>query len=190
MINFSQELNAEQLAVVEKGEGPCLVLAGAGSGKTRTITYRVAYLLEKGVKPENILLVTFTNRAATEMKNRVAKLTGSAGSLPWSGTFHHIGYRILRIYAPLLGFKNNFTVLDTDDSESLLKLCIKEIKTDSGSKRFPSASAVRNVISYARNAEASLDSVLEERFYQWIQFADEIKHVAGEYEKKIGCKNE
>ncbi len=184
MINFTQELNSEQLNVVLHGDGPCLVLAGAGSGKTRTITYRVAYLLEQGVKPENILLVTFTNKAAAEMKRRVGELTALASALPWSGTFHHIGYRILRVYAPLLGYRNNFTVLDQDDSQSLLKLCIKEVRPETGGKRFPSAAVIQNIISYTRNAETPLRQVLEERSYQWIQFASEIERIAVEYEKR------
>jgi len=183
MINFASELNPEQLAVVENGDGPCLVLAGAGSGKTRTITYRVAHLLEKGVQPENILLVTFTNKAAAEMKVRVQKLTGMTSQLPWSGTFHHIGYRILRQYAPLLGYRSNFTVLDSDDSESILKLCIKEAKSGDG-KKFPSASAVASVISYARNAEWSIDQVIEKRFLQWEQFTQEIRAIASDYAKR------
>src|SRR3989338_8719228 len=120
MVDFAKELNAEQLNVVEHGDGPCLVLAGAGSGKTRTITYRVAYLLEQGIPAENILLVTFTNKAAGEMKERVEKLTNSGKPLPWSGTFHHIAYRILRVYAPLLGYGNppagGFSDLDSDDT--------------------------------------------------------------------------
>jgi DNA helicase-2/ATP-dependent DNA helicase PcrA len=149
MIDFANELNQEQLEVVQKGDGPCLVLAGAGSGKTRVITYRVAYLLEQGVNPQNILLVTFTNKAAEEMKKRVQNLAnidvgasgrlpaGRQGSpLPWAGTFHHIAYRILILYAPLLGYKPKFSILDSDDSESLLKLCIKEVKS-SDDKKFP-----------------------------------------------------
>lgn len=182
MIDFVKELNEEQLAAVKNGDGPCLVLAGAGSGKTRTITYRVAYLLEQGIKPENILLVTFTNKAAAEMRSRVQQLTGMQSSLPWSGTFHHIAYRMLRIYATLLGYGNNFTVLDSDDSESLIKLCIKDVKPDAkGAKRFPSASAVANVISYARNAQVPIDSVLETKFFQWFPFADDIKQIAAGY---------
>lgn len=183
MINFSSELNSEQLAVVEQGAGPCLVLAGAGSGKTRTITYRVAYLLEQGVAPENILLVTFTNKAAAEMKQRVQKITGLVSQLPWSGTFHHIGYRILRQNASLLGYRGNFTVLDSDDSESIIKLCIKEVRPGDG-KKFPSASAVAAVISYARNAELTIDLVIEKRFLQWEQFTDEIKTIASDYAKR------
>lgn len=185
MIDFAKELNEEQLKVVHQGDGPCLVLAGAGSGKTRTITYRVAYLLEQGVKPEHILLVTFTNKAANEMRLRVQRLTGMVGIIPWSGTFHHIGYRILRIYASLLGYGSNFTVLDSDDSQSLIKLCIKNAKSDSTpdstAKRFPSANAIANVISYARNAELAIDDVLELRFSQWFPFVNEIKQIAIEY---------
>ncbi len=189
MINFFAELNAEQFSVVEHGDGPCLVLAGAGSGKTRTIVYRVAYLLEQGVDPQHILLVTFTNKAANEMKERVRKLTmnneqlASIAALPWSGTFHHIAYRILRIYAPLLGYQNNFSVLDSDDSESILKLCIKEAKSDDG-KRFPSASVVAAMISYARNAEQAFEKVVEDRFYQWSQVLPELEVVSGLYAKR------
>lgn len=185
MINFQTELNPEQLAVVRNGDGPCLVLAGAGSGKTRTITYRVAYLLEQGIKPENILLVTFTNKAADEMRRRVQHLTGMPSVLPWSGTFHHVAYRILRIFAPLLGYGNNFTVLDSDDSESIIKLCIKETKPESvGTKKFPSASVVANILSYARNAELPIDNVVEMRWYQWTPYIEDFKQIATSYAKR------
>lgn len=202
MINFSADLNPEQLAVVQNGDGPCLVLAGAGSGKTRTITYRVAHLLEQGIKPEEILLVTFTNKAAGEMKRRVQELysrnqenkktknqSEAANVLPWSGTFHHIGYRLLRMYAGLLGFKNNFTVLDTDDSESIIKLCIKEVKNDASTKRFPSAAAVHKVISFSRNAERPIAEVLSERFEQWADFESELLTVSRLYAEKKQAAN-
>src|SRR3990167_7564354 len=101
MIDFSKELNAEQLEVVHNGDGPCLVLAGAGSGKTRTITYRVAYLLEQNIQPENILLLTFTNKAAKEMTDRVSELTGGKIKMPWSGTFHRIAYKMFQTKASL-----------------------------------------------------------------------------------------
>lgn len=181
MIDFQKELNPEQLEVVWHGEGPCLVLAGAGSGKTRVITYRVAYLLEKGISPENILLVTFTNKAADEMIRRMQTLTGIQEKLPWAGTFHHIAYRILRQYAPLLGYKNNFSVLDSDDSEALLKLCAKPFKSDNDKRKFPSASILQNIISYSRNSESTIHDVLDLKYPQWLVVADQIKSIADEY---------
>jgi DNA helicase-2/ATP-dependent DNA helicase PcrA len=183
MINFEQELNKEQLDVVLHGEGPCLVLAGAGSGKTRVITYRVAYLLEQGIDPQNILLITFTNKAAEEMKKRVTALTNNFKSLPWSGTFHHIAYRILVLYAPLLGYKQKFSILDSDDSESLIKLCIKEVKT-SADKKFPSAGVIASLISYARNAEKSLEDVIDLKNPVWLSFTKEIETIADRYSVK------
>lgn len=182
MIDFSSELNPEQLEVVLRGDGPCLVLAGAGSGKTRAITYRVAYLLEQGVDPKNILLLTFTNKAADEMINRVQKLTRSDQRLPWSGTFHHIAYKILRLQAPLIGYRQNFSVLDSDDSVSLLKLCVKNYKTEG--TRFPSASVLQAIISYARNAETSIEDVLDLRFPQWLNYVEMIMSIASDYDKK------
>ncbi len=202
MIDFAKELNPEQLEVVLHGDGPCLVLAGAGSGKTRVITYRVAYLLEQGtrpvkspqsgvavgefnrVNPENILLVTFTNKAADEMIRRVQALTGMAEKLPWAGTFHHIAYRILRIYAPLLGYKNNFSVLDSDDSEALIKLCAKSFKSSSESNKFPSAKILGSIISFARNSEESVADVLDLKYPQWLVVADQIQSIATEYAVK------
>ncbi len=181
MIDFPKELNSEQLEVVLHGDGPCLVLAGAGSGKTRVITYRVAYLLEKGISPDNILLVTFTNKAADEMIRRMQALTGMAEKLPWAGTFHHIAYRILRQYAPLLGYKNNFSVLDSDDSEALLKLCAKPFKSDGDKRKFPSASILQNIISYSRNSETTVADVLDLKYPQWLVVADQIKSIADEY---------
>ncbi len=184
MINFPAELNTEQLEVVLHGDGPCLVLAGAGSGKTRVITYRVAYLLEQGIDPENILLVTFTNKAADEMIRRVQHLTSSPKRLPWAGTFHHIAYRILKIYASVLGYKSNFSVLDSDDSETILKLCAKPFKSDTGRTKFPSVRVLQSIISFARNSETSVEDVLDLKHPQWMIFADQIKSVAHEYEVK------
>lgn len=184
MINYSEELNPEQLEAVLHGDGPCLVLAGAGSGKTRVITYRVAYLLEQGIDPQNILLVTFTNKAADEMIRRMQQLTGSQERLPWAGTFHHIAYRILRQYAPLLGFKNNFSVLDSDDSEALVKICAKNYKTEGEGKKFPSAKVLLSIISYARNSEMSVAGVLELRNPQWQMFAGQIKSISDDYYQK------
>ncbi|MEK7083805.1 MAG: ATP-dependent helicase [Patescibacteria group bacterium] len=186
-INYHDDLNPAQLSVVTNGDGPCLVLAGAGSGKTRTITYRVAYLLEKGVQPENILLVTFTNKAAKAMIERVETLHATSLQqmrLPWAGTFHHIGFRILKRYAALLGYKNNFTILDSADSLDLLKLCLKQEGIDRKERRFPSPSVLQAIISYARNAETTIEDVLDLKHPKFLEIADTITRIAEDYRKK------
>ncbi len=183
MIDFQKELNPEQLDVVLHGDGPCLVLAGAGSGKTRTITYRVAYLLEKGVSAQNILLVTFTNKASKEMIGRVSKLA-SLDRLGWAGTFHHIAYRILILYAPLLGYKQNFTILDSEDSKDLLKLCIKQEGGEREAKRFPSPQVILSIISFARNSNTSISHIIAEQHSKWEDFTETILRIASEYEKR------
>lgn len=116
---YLESLNPEQREAVESLDGPVLVLAGAGTGKTRVLTTRVAHLLATGrAYPSQILSVTFTNRAAREMKERVAKMVGEAvEGMPWLGTFHSIGAKILRRHAELVGLKSNFTILDTDDQD-------------------------------------------------------------------------
>ena len=121
-VDYENELNPAQLSAVKEGEGPCLVLAGAGSGKTRTITYRVAYLIEHGVDPSNILLLTFTNKAAKEMLSRVESLLGSYPADLWGGTFHSVANRILRKYAKQIEYESNFTILDQEDSKDLIKV--------------------------------------------------------------------
>lgn len=183
MIDFEKELNSEQLEVVKNGDGPCLVLAGAGSGKTRAITYRVAYLLERGIKPDSILLMTFTNKAAREMVNRVQALTAGSleGGLPWSGTFHHIAYRLIKRYGALLGYENNFSILDSEDAKDLMKLCIKDEGIDRKEKRFPSPSVVSGIISYASNAERALADVLEHERPKWFEYEETLSRIAGRY---------
>lgn len=187
MIDYQKELNLEQCAVVEHGDGQCLVLAGAGSGKTRTIIYRVAYLLEHGVQPDEILLVTFTNKAAREMVHRLESLPIGAGiktRLPWSGTFHHIAFRLLKQYASLLGYQNNFTVLDTEDSKDILKLSLKVEGVDKTQKRFPSAAVIHSLISYARNAGKGLTEVLEMKYPNWVDLGDTICRIANDYSRR------
>ncbi|MBI2990338.1 MAG: ATP-dependent helicase [Candidatus Magasanikbacteria bacterium] len=184
MIHFEDELNAEQLNVVREGDGPCLVLAGAGSGKTRTITYRVAYLIEQGIDPKNILLLTFTNKAAKEMTERVKLLLGAEQGLPWAGTFHHVAYRILRVSAPLIGLDHNFSILDSEDSLDLIKLSLKQEGIDRTQRRFPSPRVVHSIISYARNAEQTIESVLSDQHPKWLDFSDQITRVTEDYAKR------
>lgn len=130
-LSYLDNLNEVQRQAVTKTEGPVMVLAGAGSGKTRVLTYRIAFLIEQGIDPFNVLALTFTNKAAREMKNRIAKIVGEslARSL-WMGTFHSIFARLLRFEADKIGYPSNFTIYDMDDSRNLLKSIIKEMKLD------------------------------------------------------------
>ena len=127
MIDYLEELNESQREAVLYNDGPSLVIAGAGSGKTRVLTYKIAYLMEQGYDPWNILALTFTNKAAREMKERIARKVGEKARYLWMGTFHSIFSRILRMEAGVLGFNSNFTIYDASDSKSLIKSIIKEI---------------------------------------------------------------
>ncbi|MDR2982524.1 MAG: ATP-dependent helicase, partial [Puniceicoccales bacterium] len=170
-IDFISALNEDQYQAVTAPRGPALVLAGAGSGKTRTLTYRVAYLLEQGIKPWEILLLTFTNKAAKEMLTRVEDLTGVTRSYFWGGTFHSIGQRILRSHAPLVGLDRNFTILDADDADSLFNETVKSL--DSAfvkNKDNPKPRVILDAISYARNTRRPMEEVFDIRF-PWL--ADE-----------------
>ena len=130
MIDYLEELNESQREAVLYNDGPSLVIAGAGSGKTRVLTYKIAYLMEQGYDPWNILALTFTNKAAREMKERIARKVGEKARYLWMGTFHSIFSRILRMEAGVLGFNSNFTIYDASDSKSLIKSIIKEMQLD------------------------------------------------------------
>ena len=204
MLNdFSRELNAEQLAVIKHGDGPCVVLAGAGSGKTRTIVYRVAALIARGVAPENILLLTFTNKAANEMMTRIHSLLSAHGTLPpsglsepndslrhpppatrhsvWGGTFHSIANRLLRAYISRLGWGANFTILDEEDSRDLMKAAMKDVGIDTAGKRFPSPAIVRHLVSYAANAMIGLEAAVDKLHPKFSDLYGEIARAAGRY---------
>lgn len=180
-VDYPAELNAEQLSVVERGDGPCLVLAGAGSGKTRTIVYRVAYLVEKGVSPSNILLVTFTNKAAKEMLFRVEELLGSFPESLWGGTFHHVANVLLRKYAKLLGYGNTFTILDEEDSKDLIGLCIKALHIDTKKTRFPSAGVINGLISLSVNTGLSMEDLIAEVKPEFLKVQIELVDIARSY---------
>jgi DNA helicase-2/ATP-dependent DNA helicase PcrA len=164
-IDFKGELNDEQYAAVTAGPGPALVLAGAGSGKTRTLTYRVAYLIHSGVQPNEILLLTFTNKAAREMLERVEDLAGISRRQLWGGTFHSIAQRILRLHGEKVGLKRHYTILDESEAETLLKNCIQSV--DSAfikGKENPKPKVLANMISYARNTCVSVYDEASEHF--------------------------
>ncbi|MBK9139880.1 MAG: ATP-dependent helicase [Verrucomicrobia bacterium] len=168
-INYAAELNPQQLAAVTAPPGPALVLAGAGAGKTRTLTYRVAWLIEQGVAPEKILLLTFTNKAAREMMHRVAELLGQELDTLWGGTFHSVGNRVLRRHADRLGWQRDFTILDRNDAEDLLSACLGEAKIDVKATRFPKPDVLMSIFSLAANTGRPIAQVLERQF----------KHFAG-----------
>ena len=131
MSDILEQLNDKQYEAVINTDGPCLVIAGAGSGKTKVLTHKIAYLMnEKNVKPWNILAITFTNKAAKEMKERVEKLVGEASNDMWIGTFHSICVRILRKYIDRIGFESSFIIFDTSDQKTVVKQCLKQLEID------------------------------------------------------------
>lgn len=183
-IDFKGNLNEEQYEVVTKAEGPSLVLAGAGSGKTRTLIYRLAYLLERKVPPQNILLMTFTNKAAREMRDRTEMILKYTPKGLWSGTFHHVGNRTLRMYAPEIGYPRDFGILDQQDSKDLIKASMKTVGTKAKEERFPKPSVVQSIISFSVNTKKTIEKVLEEKYPYFTRFADDIRAIKKMYDKK------
>lgn len=160
MTDWQKLLNPEQYQAVTAPDGPLLVLAAAGTGKTHTLTYRVAYLIENGVHPRNILLLTFTNRAAKEMLERAAALVGPAIQSMWSGTFHHVCHRILRRHADKIGYTRSFLILDRDDAAGLIQRAIKAHVSDT--KKFPKKEVIASLIGKAANTQGDLRQIVEE----------------------------
>jgi DNA helicase-2/ATP-dependent DNA helicase PcrA len=187
-IDYASYLNPEQLAAVTSADGPSLVIAGAGSGKTRVVTYRVAYLLEKGIPPSRIMLLTFTNRAAREMLHRVELLIKGEARRVWGGTFHHIGNIILRQYGNALNINSNFTILDSEDTKALIDSCITELnlRTD---KMFPKGKIVLEAISHSTGSERTIADVVENDFSYLLVFAEEIEKAAQLFIKKKRTMN-
>ncbi len=183
-VDYERELNPQQLAVVTAGEGPILVIAGAGSGKTRAITYRVAYLLECGIPPERILLVTFTNKAAREMLHRVEILIESETKRLWGGTFHHVGNLVLRRHARQVGYESNFTILDREDTKSLFKTCVAELDLKRYPRRLPSADVLESIHSFAANTMQSVREVIPFRFPQFEGESEIIEKIIEKFEER------
>src|SRR3954453_21454751 len=188
-IDYAAELNEQQLAAVTAPPGPLLVIAGAGSGKTRTLSYRVAYLLENGIDPRNVLLLTFTNKAAREMLNRVANLLPVDASGLWGGTFHSVGNRILRRHGTALGYSSGFTIMDREDQKDLINTVIAGAGIDPKEIRFPKADVLTEVFSFVVNTEQSLEELLAGRFPYFLPLLDKIKDVHARYEKKKKSTN-
>ncbi|HTY57542.1 MAG TPA: UvrD-helicase domain-containing protein, partial [Bacteroidota bacterium] len=148
-IDYRNQLNPAQYQAVTSVNGPHLIIAGAGTGKTRTITFRVAYLVELGVKPESILLLTFTRRAAQEMLRRASILLDARCEKVAGGTFHSFANLILRQYAPLLDFDSSFSILDQGDAEDVVNLLRTQLKFDTKERRFPRKQTLYTIFSRA-----------------------------------------
>src|SRR5712692_5137060 len=188
-IDYAAELNEQQLAAVTAPPGPLLVIAGAGSGKTRTLTYRVAYLLENGIDPRNILLLTFTNKAARQMLDRVANLLPVDASGIWGGTFHSIGNRMLRRHGSALGYSSGFTIMDREDQKDLINAVIASAGIDPKEIRFPKGDVLAEIFSFVVNTEKTLEELLAEKFPYFLPLLDKIKDVQARYEKKKKATN-
>ena len=189
-MSYLDELNAAQRAAVEYNDGPQLVIAGAGSGKTRVLTYKIAYLLEHGVHAGNILALTFTNKAAREMKSRIANLVGDqVARYLWMGTFHSICTRILRQEAELIGYTRDFTIYDTTDSKSVIKHIVKDMQLD---EKVYKPNVVLSRISLAKNQLLSPTSYSSNRDYTMQdRFAriPEVSRIYLEYNRRLKACN-
>jgi DNA helicase-2/ATP-dependent DNA helicase PcrA len=188
-IDYAAELNEQQLAAVTAPPGPLLVIAGAGSGKTRTLTYRVAYLLENGIDPRNILLLTFTNKAARQMLDRVANLLPVDASGLWGGTFHSVGNRMLRRHGSALGYSSGFTIMDREDQKDLINSVVASAGIDPKEIRFPKGDVLAEIFSFVVNTEKPLEELLAEKFPYFLPLLDKINDVHARYEKKKKATN-
>ena len=173
-IDYRNQLNPAQYEAVTAVQGPSLIVAGAGTGKTRTITFRVAYLVELGVKPESILLLTFTRRAAQEMLRRASILLDSRCEKVAGGTFHSFANMVLRQYAPLIRFESTFTILDQGDAEDVVNLLRTRMKFDTRGRRFPRKQTLFEIFSKSVNTHQTVKHVLKEEFPHYEDFLEEV----------------
>src|SRR5512141_2608366 len=180
-VDYTRELNEEQKTVVFAPDGPTVVVAGAGSGKTRTLVYRVSRLIEDGADPASLLLLTFTNRAAREMKRRVEALAGADLVRMTAGTFHAVGARLLRPHAELLGYRPNFTILDSEDTKDLLESATSDIGVPVTERRFPKGDLLRVIVSLCVNTGRKLDDVIAEEHPHFLPQLDAIREVVHRY---------
>jgi DNA helicase-2/ATP-dependent DNA helicase PcrA len=188
-INYEDVLNVSQLEAVRTLQGPVIVIAGAGSGKTRTLVYRVARLVEDGVCPENILLLTFTRKAAAEMLERASGLADERCINVSGGTFHSLAHRVLRSYAGILGFDSFFTVLDRQDMEEIIQSMVKEMPPGKGATRFPKRATLASIYSKAANLEKSVESLMMDEYDHFLEHIPHVMRILGLY-KEYKIKNQ
>ena len=180
-IDYRSELNAQQFEAATAGDGPTLVIAGAGTGKTRTLVYRLAYLVESGVPPEQIVLLTFTRRAAREMMTRGTALLDGRCSRVQGGTFHSFCLGVLRRFAPRLGYPHEFTILDSSDAADVLDAIRTARGLHKSEKRFPRKRTLQSVISASANREIAVEDVLAAQYPQFLPFLNAIRELQAAY---------
>lgn len=183
-IDYKAELNEQQYEAVTSPPGQALVIAGAGSGKTRTLTYRVAWLLDNGIQPESILLLTFTNKAAREMQHRVQELVTQDATRIWGGTFHSIGNRILRYNAERLGYRKGFSIMDREDQKDLMETVLGSSGIDTTTYRFPKAEVLGDIFSLADNTLCGLKEIINTRYPYFEEVASGIIKMRTLYQEK------
>ena len=179
--DFSSELNPEQYAAAAHADGPLLVIAGAGTGKTRTLVYRVAHLIDHGVAAERILLLTFTRRAAHEMLSRAERLVGSASTKVHGGTFHSTGFRLLKRFGGAAGMPSEFSIMDQSDAVDLVGIARASLGVGKKEKRFPKKETLHWIYSRHVNTEVPVDDVIHEGYPQFVDYAQEIVRIFAEY---------
>jgi DNA helicase II / ATP-dependent DNA helicase PcrA len=182
-IDYASELNPQQHAAATAGDGPFLVIAGAGTGKTRTLIYRVAYLVEKGIEPEQIVLLTFTRRAAREMLNRAAGLLDGRCTRVEGGTFHSYCVSILRRHAARIGFPNQFNIMDASDAADVLDVLRARREFHKSERRFPKKRTLVSIFSAVWNRGQDLKTILENQYPQFVGFLPQLTALAHDYER-------
>ena len=187
--DFSAELNPQQAAAATHTDGPLLIIAGAGTGKTRTLVYRVAHLIERGVAAERILLLTFTRRAAQEMLSRVERLVGSSSKRVHGGTFHATAHRLLRRYGPAAGLAKDFTIMDQGDSADLMQLSRAQLGYGAKTKRFPKKESLQYVYSRHINTGISVEDIIRDEYPQFIDYLLDFGKIYADYTNRKQERN-
>ena len=187
--NFAAELNPQQAAAATHGDGPLLIIAGAGTGKTRTLVYRVAHLIERGVPAERILLLTFTRRAAQEMLSRAERLVGGNSKRVHGGTFHATSHRLLRRYGQAAGLPKDFTIMDQGDSEDLMQLSRAQLGYASKGKRFPKKETLQYVYSRHINTGTSIEDIVRDSYPQFVDYLEDFAKIYADYTRRKTERN-
>jgi len=187
--DFASELNSQQAAAATHADGPLLIIAGAGTGKTRTLVYRVAHLIERGVAAERILLLTFTRRAAQEMLSRAERLVGSNSKRVHGGTFHATAHRLLRRYGPAAGLPKDFTIMDQSDSADLMQLSRAQLGYAARIKRFPKKETLQYVYSRHINTGIPVEDIVRDEYPQFVDYLEDFAKIYGDYIRRKQERN-